>query len=423
MANQEFNQPAKTGSRFFYGYIVMVAAFMIRMAMYGPRSSFGVFFKPLVTDFGWSRALISGAYSVSTVMQGVSGIAMGGLNDRLGPRVVLSVCGLLVGLGTLLMSRVSVTWQLYLFYGVIVGIGMGSVFTVTTSTVARWFAKRRSVMTGIVLAGGGIGGIIIPPAINWLISAHGWPNAFIIMGAVVLVVVVLVAQFLKRDPSKMGLLPYGMSRIGKPELPLSVEGLSLNAAIRTGQFWMVFIMVFSFGFCYMANSVHIVPYATDLGISAVTAANILATLSGAFLVGSIVLGGLADRIGNRPTFIMCFILISATLLWLLVATDVWMLYLFAIVLGLGGGGSATLESTLTAELFGVKSHGLILGVIGIGYTSGAAAGPFVAGYIFDISGSYHQAFLITAAVGVVGLIVSLIIRPIKKLKMESGVLY
>lgn len=414
MANQGVNQPARTGSRLFYGYIVMVAIFVIRVAMYGPRSSYGVFIKPLITEFDWNRGLISGAYSVSTLMQGLSGIVMGGLNDRLGPRIVITLCGFLVGLGTLLMSQINGAWQLYVFYG-IVGIGLGSVFTVTMSTIARWFVKRRSMMTGIVMAGGGIGGLIIPPVINWIITVSGWRQACLIMGAVVLVVIVALAQLLKRDPTKMGLLPYGENRIGEREPHANVTGLSLGEAVHTRQFWMVFVMVFAFGFCYMANSVHIVPHAIDLGISAATAANILATMSGAFLVGSIVLGFLADRIGNRQAFIICLILISGSLLWLLSAREAWALYLFAAILGMGGGGSGTLESTLTAELFGVKSHGLILGVMGVGFTLGSAAGPFVAGYVFDLSGSYHLAFLITLAVGIVGLIVSITVRPVRRL--------
>ncbi|MFC1901745.1 MFS transporter [Chloroflexota bacterium] len=415
MDNLEVNQSPQTEPRLFYGYVVVVAIFILQVVMFGSRSSFGVFFKPLLIDFGWSRALISGAFSFSVIMQGISGIVMGGLNDRVGPRAVITLCGFLIGLGYLLMSQISTAWQLYLLYALTIGIGMGGLFTPQLSTVARWFVKRRSVMTGVVIAGGGIGGMISPPVINWLISTYGWRNAYAIIGSVVLVIVILAAQFLRRDPAKMGQVPYGEKKGDEERLDSGREGFSFKEAILTRQFWMVFLTICCFGFSQSANAVHIVPHAIDLGFSSASAANILATFSGSFLVGGIVLGSIADRIGNRQTFVICFILMPAALFWLLVARELWMLYLFVIALGFGAGGTGMLESTLPAELFGMKSHGLILGVISGGFTIGGAIGPFIVGYIFDVSGSYQLAFLITAFIGIIGLILSATLRPVHKL--------
>ena len=127
MTNHEGYQSPKNESKFFYGYIVVIAALCIMVTVYGTRATFGVFFTPMVTEFGWSRALISGAFSLCMLMQGLATILMGGLNDRLGPRIVLTLCGFLLGLGFLLMSQVSTAWQLYLFYVVIIGIGMSGV--------------------------------------------------------------------------------------------------------------------------------------------------------------------------------------------------------------------------------------------------------------------------------------------------------
>jgi MFS family permease len=414
MDNQEVSPPAKKKTKFFYGYIIVMAAFIIQLVMFGPRNSFGVFFKPMISDFGWTRALLSGAFSISIILQGLLGIVMGALNDRLGPRVVLTLCGFLLGLGFMLMSLISTAWQLYLFYVVIIGTGMGGIYTPPMSTVARWFVDRRSVMTGIVIAGGGIGGLMAPPAVNWLISIYGWRHAYIIMGAMVLVIVILAAQFLRRDPTQMGLEPYGMNKQAEQELDFVTAGLSLKEVVYTRQFWMAVAMLFCFGFCMLTVTIHIVPHATDLGISAATAANILAVLGATQLVGSITLGGFADKIGNRQAYIISLALMSATLFWLLTAREVWMLYLSVVVLGFGGGGAATLLSPLTAELFGIRSHGLILGVIVFSATIGGAVGPFIAGYIFDVSGSYQSAFLVSAAFAVIGLILTVILRPIKK---------
>jgi MFS family permease len=414
MTNKDVDRSPKTKPRFFYGYVVVVAAFITQIFMYGPRASYGVFFKPMEAEFGWSRALISGAFSISVIVQGLTGIVMGGLNDRFGPRVVMTLCGVLLGLGFLLMSQINTPWQLYLFYVVIVGTGMGGIFAPPFSTLARWFVKRRGVMTGIVIAGGGTGGIIVPPVANWLISTYGWRDAYAIIGVAVLVIVILAAQFLRRDPAKMGQVPYGENIGQEQELNLDAEGLSLKEANRTSQFWMAISMLFCFGVGVSITRVHLVPHAIDLGISAATAANILAASGGALVAGGIVLGMVADRIGNRQTLGICFILISAAMFWLLIARESWMFYLFAILIGAATGAGAMLEPPLVAELFGIKSHGLILGIVECSITIGAAVGPFITGYIFDVYGSYQLAFLICAAAGVVGLILSAALRPIKR---------
>ena len=160
---------------------------------------------------------------------------------------------------------------------------------------------------------------------------------------------------------------------------------------------------------------HIVPHAIDLGVSAVNAANILATIGGITILGNYVLGMVADRIGNRWVFIIGFILTAVPLCWLAVATEVWMFYLLAVVFAFGNGGMGPAESPLVAGLFGLRSHGLIYGVVHIGFTVGAALGPFLTGYIFDLTGSYQIAFLICAAVSVVGIIAASVLRPTERL--------
>jgi len=382
------------------------------MAIWGTYYAFGVFFKPILTEFGWTRAMTSGAFSLSMILHGLLGIVMGRLTDKLGPRRVMALCGFLLGLGYLLMSQIGAVWQVYLFYGVIVGIGMGGAWVPLLSTVARWFTKRRSMMTGIVLAGTGIGGLIAPPVANQLIVTYDWRISYIIMGSIVLVVVVLAAQLLRRDPAQMGQVPYGGKQGGEQGLEGGTWGFSLREAVYTRQFWLVFVMDLCLGFCMFAIIVHIVPHATELGISAGSAANILATIGGMMIVGRVVLGSAADRIGNRQIFIIGFILVSAALFWLVPAMEMWRLYLFAVVFGFAVGGMGPSESPLIAGLFGLSSHGLILGVIALGFTIGASSGPLLTGYIFDVTGSYQAAFLVSAAIGIIGLILAALLTPI-----------
>jgi len=268
------------------------------------------------------------------------------------------------------------------------------------------------MMTGIVLTGTGIGILIAPPVANQLISTYDWRVSYIILGSVVLVVVVLAAQLLRRDPTQVGQVPYGEN---KEEVGLKGEAnaLSLREAVSTRQFWLIFSMFLCLGFCVYAVLVHIVPHATDLGISAASAANILATVGGLSIIGRVVLGSAADRIGNRQVFIIGFILMAAALFWLVPATEVWLLYLFAAVFGFAFGGCATAESPLVAVLFGLSSHGLILGVTSLGFSIGAAVGPLVAGYIFDVTASYQVAFLVSATISVIGLILTTLLTPTK----------
>jgi len=382
-------------------------------------NSFGVFFNPLLEEFGWNRAVTSGAFSLSMFIYGVLGIVVGVLNDRFGPRVVLTICGILLGLGYLLMSQVSTIWQLHLFWGVIIGIGMSGVWVPLLSTVARWFDKRRTLMTGIVIAGLGIGGLIGPPIVSYLIATYGWPLSFIIVGIAVLLFVVIAAQFLKRGPALMKQLPEGESE-GKYQAAKSVtSSFSFKEAVKTTQFWIVFGIFFCYGFGTYAIVVHIVQHAIDLKISPVSAANILAVRGAVVILGNYILGALADRVGNRRIYIIGLVMMSAALLWLPIAREEWMLYLFIFVAGFASGGMGASESPITAWLFGMSSHGLIYGVVHVGFTIGAAAGPFISGYIFDLTGSYQLAFLTCAAFGVIGLILTVILRPTTKLEVGA----
>ena len=366
MDNQEPSQLSKTNSKFFYGYFVVAAAFFIMVIMLGTFNAFGVFFKPLLTEFGWTRAETSGAFSVSWIIQGLFGIVAGRVNDRFGPRIVITVCGCIMGLAYLLMSQISTLWQLYLFYAILVAIGMSGNFIPLMATVARWFVKRRNIMTGIVLSGAGIGGLIGPPVANWLISIYDWRVSYIILGSISLVAVVLFAQLLRFDPTQVGQMPYGENK-GETGLKGDTKTFSLKEAASTRQFWLISSMFFSIGFSMYTILVHIAPHATDLEFSATSAANILAATSGASVIGRVVLGLAADRIGNRLVYIIGFVLMAAALFWLVPATGAWGLYLFATIFGFAYGGMITSESPMVAEFFGLRSLGSILAVTTLGF--------------------------------------------------------
>ena len=287
---------------------------------------------------------------------------------------------------------------------------MGGSWVPLMSTVARWFVARRTMITGIVLAGLGIGGLIGPPLASWLISASDWRTSYLIIGIIGLVVVIAAAQFLKRDPEQMGQLPYGAGKVTEPDAKAGDGGLSLKEAIRTGRFWKFTGTLFCFGFSLYAIMVHLAPHAIDLNISDFSAANILALIGGVGILGMIILGNAADRMGNRLTFIICFILMAVPLLWLIVADKEWMLYLFAAIFGFGHGGFGSSESPLVAKLFGLKAHGSILGTAVLGFSIGAAIGPELTAYFFDLQRNYQLAFLLSAIVCVIGIVLSITLK-------------
>ena len=410
MASQGVRQSFGNESGFFYGYFVVGASLLIMSTMWAVYYAFGVFFKPVLNEFGWTRAMTAGAFSLASMMNGFLTVAMGGLTDKFGPRVVMTLCGLLLGLGFILMSQIAAVLHLYLFYGILVGAGMSGSFIPLLSTVARWFLKRRGLMTGIVAAGTGVGALIGPPIASRFIATYGWRASYTILGSIVLLIVVLFAQFIRRDPIQVGQVPYGENQIGQNRLNLRSNGFSLREAGYTLQFWVCLAAAFCYGFCVFTIMVHIVPHAIGLGISAIRAASLLATIGGINILGKIVFGRVGDAIGSRQTLILGFIFTSAALIWLVPAKTEWMLFPIAGIFGLGYGGVSVSHSPLTAELFGLKSHGMIFGVIGIGVAIGAAMGPLLTGYLFDVTNSYQMAFLLCAMVSIAGIILPLFLK-------------
>jgi len=398
----------------FYGYIVVAAAFLITTISHGAQHTFGIFFKPLLEQFGWTKAATSAAFSLYLVLYGLLGIFVGRLNDRFGPRLVMTVCAFFLGLGYMLMSQVSAIWHLYLFYGVLIAVGMSGTWVPLISTIPRWFIRRRGMMTGIVTSGSGIGTILLSLGASALISEYQWQLSYIMVGAAVLVILALAVQFLRRDPQQMGQMPYG-GTAGKKEAPDHPgEGMVFREAINTAPFWMVCAIFFCFGFDLYTVMVHIVAHAIELGIPALNAASIIAVVGGVNAAGRVGIGSAGDWIGHLRCLVISFALITAALLLLLVAAEMWRLYLFGVIFGLGYGGLAALMSPVPAELFGLRSIGTIVGAVMCSFTLGGAIGPVLAGYLSDITGSYHMAFLVCFAVSVMGTILSILIRPTGK---------
>jgi MFS family permease len=402
----------KRRSQFFYGYLVVAGCFAIQGTGVGTFNAFGIFFKEFLAEFGWSRAGISAASSGAFLLAGLLAIVVGNMNDRFGPRLIMAVTGSSYCLGLLLMSQLSTMWQLYLFYSVIVGIGLSSTDVIPLTTTARWFVKRRGMMTGIVKVGTGTGQLIIPLMTSIFVATYGWRTSFILLSTLVFLLMISSGQLLRRDPGQKGLLPDGDTKTTVSDLHLPEKGLSLGEAALTRQFWIICVINVIIGCCALTVMIHIVPHATDLGISPIAAAGILSTIGGVSMVGRLVTGIAIDRMGTKKLMIMFFLILIASLLWVQGFKELWMLYVFGAVYAFAHGGFFTVISPMVAELFGISSHGALFGITSFCLTVGGSIGPLLAGHLFDMIHSYQLVFFVLAGLAVAGLILTSLLRPV-----------
>jgi len=392
--------------KLFYGWVVALSFFIAGTTLWGVRLSYGIFFKSIEGEFELSRAVTSAVPALAMLLGGGFTVLGGWALDRYGPRLVVSLMGLSAGLGLLLTSQTSAPWQLFITYSLLVSIGTSAVYVVTMSTVSRWFRKKRGLALGIASSGGGLGTVIIAPFATYLISTFTWRIAYIIIGLITLLVILSVSMLLKRDPHEIGALPDGQKLNSGSEQQqvqadeaanLRLAGLSLPQAMKTRSFWLVMVMLLFVGACLLLIQTHLVPHATDIGISATDAAFVFSLLGAAAVVGRVTMGVASDRIGRKAALMTCILLEIGAMLWLIWSRELWMLYLFALVYGFGQGGFSPSMAALNSEVFGLRNLGVILGLTDIGWGTGAAIGPFIGGFIFDFTGQYYLAFVAGAA--------------------------
>jgi MFS family permease len=399
--------------RRFHGYNIVAACFVSQGVMIGGMFAYGVFFAELESEFGWSRATISGASSLSFMILGLLGIVAGKLSDHIGPRLLMVLSAVFFGVGYSLLYVIEAPWQLFLFYGVLVGIGYSTHDVVTLSTIARWFVRRRGMMTGIAKTGTGTGQLLVPLAAASLIAAYGWRTAALVVGLVSLLILLVVAQAMRRDPQSMGQHPDGIEIGDDGARGTAVEiGLTLAEAVVTRQFWILCVVQLSVMYCLMTVMIHIVPHATDLGVAPAVAATILSSIGAVSIAGRLTIGTLADRLGGRRSMMICFGILLASFALLQSFEMTWMLFVFAAVYGFAHGGFFTVMSPTLAEFFGTGSHGVIFGIVLFSGMVGGAVGPLLAGFLFDTSGTYEVVFLILTGFATLGLLMAFVLRPL-----------
>jgi OFA family oxalate/formate antiporter-like MFS transporter len=374
------------------------AGFLIGLIGMGVRYSYGVFLKSIEVDFAMSRGATSGIFSLYMLLCCLIGVVGGWATDRYGPRKVGILMGTFTGLSLLLTSQARAPWQLLITYSLLFSLGTGAVYTVVNTTVSRWFVKRRGLVVGITSSAGGVGAIVIAPFATFLISSLDWRGAFVVMGFISWISMVALSTLLRKDPQDIGCLPdAGESGLlkgvsSRKEDDPGPTDLTLIQACGMHQFWLL-----GFAWLFISLSlhmifIHIVPYAVGMGISPMDAAFILSLAGLANTIGRLVLGRLSDVMGRKALGIICLLVQFGVVLALIWVSRLWMLYLFSIAFGFLWGGSGTIVTVLIVDIFGTRSLGAIMGMLSAGWGIGAAIGPAIGGYIFDVSGRYFGAF-------------------------------
>ena len=389
--------------RLFYGWVVVTAFIVITVILYGINYSFGFFFKALAGEFNLTRTVTSAVVSTELVLAGMAALGAGWLLDKYGPKKVIIVMGLFAGLSLLLTSQISAPWQLFFTYGVLLSLGVGAVYTLPTSVVCRWFDKKRGLAAGIVGSSSGLGAIAAAPLVSYLIASFDWRMAYIIIGLAAWAIIIPFALLLKGDPREVGALPDGMKfdseankSDGEDIYHISHIEYSFLHVVRTRSFWFIMLIWMFFGSSLFLIVTHLVPNITDRGFTTAEAAGVISTMGVAAIVGRVLMGLAADRIGRKLIAIIAALLQAGAMLWLVWSQELWMFYLFALVYGFGYSGLGSSMGAFIGDVFGLARIGSIFGALEIGFGIGAATGPIIGGLVFDNAGSYSLAFLIAA---------------------------
>ncbi len=396
----------------FYGWIVVAGGFLVLFIAYGTQYAFGVFFGALIDEFGWSRASLSGVFSLYTVVYSALALAAGRLTDRWGPRIVIGFGGAFLGLGLMGMSRTTALWHPYVLYGLVAAIGMSTAFVPCAATVARWFVRQRGLALGVTSSGISVGVFLLPPAAHFLVSRVGWRWSYVVFGAAILVTLNLVARFMRRDPESLGLAPDGASAVSRPAVEHVVtDTWTVGGAMRTTAFWMLLATFSATWAPVFIPLVHLVPLARALDVTPLLATTVMSVLGGADFCARLLTGAASDRLGRRPTLAVGLILQAAAFVVLAGARDLGGLYAGAILFGFSYGAVSIMFPAMVADFFGRARAGSLVGAFFAVAGATSALGPLGAGWSFDRTGTYAPALWASAALNVLSLILLAFTRP------------
>lgn len=375
--------------------------------------SFPIFFVALLEEFGWSRGATAAAFSISSVTQGLLSPIVGMLVDRLGPRRIMLGGACLLGGACALSSQIGSLWSLYMVTGVLAAAGVCAVSWVPTGAlIARWFTERRSSVMGVAFSGMGAGVLVIGPLAQWLIEGYGWRAAYLVLGVGTLLVLVPVIWLGVREAPVVAAPNRGA--IGGPAPWPATAGGEIGDALRTPAFWALFFAYLCTPLAVFSVVTHQVAFAVDQGFPRLLVAGIFGLTGLLSVVGRIVFGIAADRIGRAPSATISYACTAVGTLCLL-GLEVWphvaALYAYAFFFGLGFGARGPIITAIAAQLFPGRRFGVIYGILSVGNGIGGGVAPWFGGFVHDLTGSYRVAFLIAVGFCALGSVCFWLARP------------
>jgi MFS family permease len=374
-------------------WLIVAALFVVTYGVSVPLAAYGVFLPVLAEHFGWTRGAVSAALSLNLLVGGIAGFAVGALADRHGPRVLLAVTMALAGAGFALVAAVSALWQLYLLVGLVAGVGTSSFYVLGTATVTHWFEDRRGLALAVVLIGFNLGYITGGPAAAWLITRLGWRVAYFVLGSGSGLVTTVAALFVRlprhaeRDALR-GPRAGGASGVARDGVP----GITLRESLTDPRQWALNVSWLLVGGIAIMISVHAVPFARDQGVSLTGASLSLTAYGIGSAIGRLLGGMFSDRAGPRRTIAAAFVLQIAALVGLLWVPSRAALLVSLMAFGAGFAASDTVVAQVVPQVFGMRALGAIMGILTLGWRCGAAIGPALAGFVYDLTGSYRMVF-------------------------------
>lgn len=370
---------------------VVAALFVVTSCLATSISAFGVFLPVLAETFGWRRGAISVGLSINLLLGGLVAFGIAHAADRRGPRAVLLATVLVGAAGFALSATISALWQFYLTYGVLVGIGMSSIYVLTTATVSRWFVEQRGLALALVLSGFNLGWLLGGPLVALVIGVWGWRGAYVALGLLVACVAgptTLAVRYPDggaSTPAAGGAGPWRAARrmAGDPRL------------------WLLGTTWFALGLVFMMVNAHSVPFGRDLGLSLDRASLVLTAYGIGAAVGRLASGLATDRFGTHVTMQVCLAAQALALVVLVAGPPAWAVAVAVVAFGVGAAGADNAFVRIVPEVFGLAALATVTSVLGLGWRTGAAVGPAAAGFLHDATGSYVLPF--AGAVGVLAL--------------------
>lgn len=414
-----FTKEKADGFRLFYGWYILGSGFVILFFNSGARFLIGVVFKPLIEEFGWNRSTISLAFFLNMTVFALSLIVMGRLYDRYGPKWVITICTILLAVGSIGIAFIDTLWQFLIFYGVLLAIGFGGTSNALIGALtSKWFEKQRGLAVSLAISGNCLGQFLLVPLFTLLVLRYGWRASYFSIGLVMLVVNISLALLvIKGDPEDRGLRPLGYESMEqeKEKMDQSPSGihsrdLKFGEAARTYSFWLFLIVMFICGSGDFLVATHLIPFVTDYNISPTTAGNMLALLGLVSLAGILVAGPVSDRIGNKIPIAITFMLRFFLFLLILKYQDLISFYIFALAFGFTFAITAPLSPILIGRLYGLSHLGVLSGFMSTAHHLGGGFWAYVGGVIFDQTGSYRLAFILSAAMALVAVMCTFFIK-------------